>query len=498
MYAIYHFDQDIPQEDRDACVFYTDGILARLGLEAKPDLTLLADYDGAWVDGSYLYLGGDFASTDYAAKLIVLLNGGYASYGGAYGYADYIAVAEGWKEADDWQTHLTDNAARDLNWLCFREEFVSDGEIETNKNTAVRFARDYIDEHGEAAYQLLLQKSGGVETVAEFNDVLSGWYAANGLSYTPTEILYSMGGDYHDYLVKCRYATYYLPEDWDNRWTSEITGDDDFLHKSYDRVKHCFEANASYMAAQQERMGFDSYDNDLTVEFMSEEISGTTGAYRLIRLNSIEDLPILYIYWLTWGTQRTRIEAATYPYYLYAGMADYIAVTAEHPYEAEWLRYCGKNGLQAQLYQEGDCNTYIRQILKDETDPAVIQRTRWDFGSYYFEDYYEKPGNGLGTSFVWYLIDKYGFETMFNYVFVTENTPIQLDLREEQYAWIEYLEETYGTYRKYSQIPMEIPDENLLICYDADCIDLSHDHSARDCTDTNCTDASHNHHHHGH
>ena len=307
-------------------------------------------------------------------------------------------------------------------------------------------------------------------------------------------------------LFLLHHPDFYLPETWKNGWDSEITLDKDFLHKSYEQVKHCFEASASYMAAQQERLGFDGYDNDVTVEFM-EDISTTSWPYRLIRINSIEDLAMSYVYWIAGPHTRDVVV----PYYLYAGMADYIAVTAEYPYEAEWLRYCGKNGLQAGLYQEGDCNTYIRQILKDETDPAVIQRTRWDFGSYYFEDYYDKPGNGLATSFVWYLIDKYGFDAMFDFVYETGNEPIVLDLPAEQKAWIAYLEETYGSYPKYSQQPMEIitdcEDPNCTdashhhvsqVCTEISCTDPSHDHSARDCTDTNCTDPAHDHHHHEH
>ena len=475
-YAVYHFDKGISREDRDACVFYSDGILSRMGLAEKPDLTLLEDYEGAWVDGKALYLGGDFDSVDYGAKLIVLLNGGYANYGAAYGYADYIAAEEGWKAAGDDQPQLTDNAARDLNWLCFREEFVSDGEMEINRNTAVRFAREYIAEHGEKAYQTLICKSGDVNGVAEFNAALSGWYAANGLDYVPTEILYGIGGEYHEYLVKCRYATFYLPENWNNRFYSGITADDDFLHCDYAQVKHCFESSAANMEMQRQRLGFTAGGDDLTVEFTSETLSSTTWPLQLAQINSIEDLPMMYAYSLA-GPYTRYVQ---YPYYLYAGMADYIAVTSDYPYKTAWLRDCAKNGFQAQLYKEGDCNAYLTQILKDEEDPVVIQRTRWDFGTYYSEDYYDKPGNGLGTSFAWYLIDKYGFETMFDYVYETGNEPIVLDLPAEQEAWIAYLEDTYGSYPKYSQIPMEITVD----CQDPNCTDASHNHPNWNHTDT--------------
>lgn len=256
------------------------------------------------------------------------------------------------------------------------------------------------------------------------------------------------------------------------------------------------------MAAQQARLGFDSYDNDLTVEFMSDPMSTTSWPYRLAQVSSIEDLPIAYAYWITGPYTRTL----QVPYYLDVGMADYISVTGDHPYKSEWLRYCAKNGFQPQLYLMGDCNDSIIHILEDVDDVKAIQRVRWDFGTYFSEDYYDKPGSGLATSFVWYLIEKYGFETMFDYVYETGNEPIVLDLPAEQEAWIAYLEDTYGSYPKYSQIPMEItvdcqdPDctdashhHTGQVCMDLSCTDATHDHSARDCTDTNCTDPYHDH-----
>lgn len=445
--AIYHFDPAISQKDRDTCVYYSEKLLSRMELAEKPELVLIQDYDGAWTDANYLYMGDDFASLDYAARLIALVSGDFSNYGAAYGYADFIAVEEGWKKPDDREPSLTDSAARDLNWLCFREEFVSEAEIANNKTIAAAFARELIAAHGEGAYRDLIRKSGDVETVAEFNKILSDWYAASGLDYSPSEILYSMGGGYHDYLVKCRYATFYLPKDWRNGFSSEITGDEDFLHCAYDRVKHCFESSTDYMVAQQARLGLDIVSNDVDVIFTMDEISNTSWPYRLIHLNSIEDLPILYIYWITGPYLRT----VQYPYYLYAGLADYISVTADYPYKTEWLRHCGKTGMQSQMYLQGDCNAYLTEMLKDVEDPVVIQRTRWDFGTYYFDDYYDKPGNGLATSFAWYLIEQYGLEAIMDYVYDTGREPMELDLAQEQKTWIAYLEEKYGDYPKYSE-----------------------------------------------
>lgn len=51
-------------------------------------------------------------------------------------------------------------------------------------------------------------KSGSPDTVGEFNAVPGGWYSGTGLEYMPSEILYTFGSEYCDYLVQCKYAVF--------------------------------------------------------------------------------------------------------------------------------------------------------------------------------------------------------------------------------------------------------------------------------------------------
>jgi len=499
--ASFYFDPAIPESDRAKCLFYSEGILSHFDLAEDLKIILIADYDGAWVNGNTLYLSSPFDCVEYGAKLITLLCGGYANYGAAYGYADYIAVAEGWKLEDVNTPRLTVSDARDLNWLCFCEAFVSTADIKTNKNAAVSFANQYIDSYGEAAYRDLLMYSGSPETVAFFNTALSEWYAENGLVYTPSEILYAIGSSYHDYLVKCPYATFYLPKDWDNAWASELTKDPEFLHKDYIQVKTCFETNAYQMGYVQQSMGFDSYDNDLTVEFMTGTISQTKTTERLIRINSIEDLPMMYVYWITLNPMHMRdFEYARIDSYFYVGMAKYVSINNPNLYESQWKLYTAEHGEQAGIKNDPGWNENLMRVLKGEKDPYQILKKRWDFISYFYDDYYDSPGNGLACSLPLYLIDKYGYETMFDYVYITDRDPIELDLVAERDAWITYLEDTYKEYPKYSGFREEkrIRDPDLYTCTDENCTDPSHDHSERNCTDPNCTDPTHGHHHHDH
>lgn len=516
--ASYCFEQTISAEEREKCVYYTEGILSHFSLAEKPDIVLVSDYDGAWVSGNTFYLGGPFDCSEYGAKLITLLCGGYANYGAAYGYADYIAVSEGWKAASFDAVNLTSSDARDLNWLCFGEDFVSASDIRINRNTSSAFAREYIEAHGEAAYQSLLIQSGDPETVTVFNEALSGWYAENGLEYTPSEILYTIGGSYHDYLVKCRYATFYLPSEWDNRRKSELTKDSEFLHKNYEEVKTCFETNAYQMGYLQQSMGFDSYNYNLTVELMSESVSYTQAAQQHICINSIEDLPMMYVYYITLSPRHMRdVDYARIDSTFYVGMAKYVAMNNPNLYESHAQFYIAEYGEQAMIKEDPGWNENLLRVLEGETDPYQIMKKRWDFIAYFYDDYYDKPGNGIACSLPMYLIEKYGYETMFNYVYITGKDPIELDLVAERAAWIAHLEETYKEYPKFSdyreeegirnQHPLACTDEHCtetshdhsgIRCQDSNCVNPTHDHSDSICTDSGCTDPAHGHHHHEH
>ena len=497
--ASYCFDPAIPEAEREKCVYYTNGILSHFALTEQPDFVLISDYDGAWVNGNTFYLGGPFDCSDYGAKLITLLCGGYANYGAAYGYADYIAVEEGWKTQSIDTSNLPASDARDLNWLCFREKFVSANEIRTNQNAATAFAHEYIDTYGEDAYRNLLVQSGDPETVTGFIAALSGWYAEHGLEYMPSEILYSMGGSYHDYLVKCRYATFYLPKDWENYCSSELTKDPAFLHKNYTEVKACFETNTYQMGYVQQSTGFTPYNNNLTVEFMYNGVSYTRAAEQRISIHSIEDLPMLYVYYITLSPLSTRdYGSARIDSRFYVGMAKYVAMNNPNLYESKEMLYMAEHGDQAGIKDYPGWNENLLRILKDETDPYQILKKRWDYLAYFLDAYYDE--NGLACSLPFYLIEKYGYETMFNYVYITGKEPVEFDLVAERDAWIAHLEETYKDYPKFVdyQEKERIRDPHSLTCTEENCTDASHDHSEIRYVDWNCADPAHGHHLHDH
>lgn len=441
-YAIYHFDAAMESAERDTCVYYTDLILSYLKMGQKPELLIIDDYEGAWAGNTLYYIGdGDFASADFGAKLITLFCGEYTNYGAAYGFAAYILGQEPGK-----LPALTESPARDLNWLCFREEFVPAEEISVNRIAACAFAVDYITANGEQDYVQLLKQSADPETVAAFNTVLSNWYARQGLEYVPSEVLYGIGGEHHDYLVKHTYATMYMAKTWNNSsWWSTLIQDDRFLHESYEDIKYCFELTKLQMATLQEALGFDIAYEPITVEFLSQH--GTSKAYPNYAKLDIGDIGALcheYTHYLT-----TRMMRHNYYQYrwLDEDLTDYLAITSPNPYEFAKYDYAKDNGLPVQASITGDWNEIYKSIIADMEDPLDMWRARWDLYAYYYEDY---DINGIAImSFPAYVIDTLGYDTLYHYGYVTDQEPPELDLTQLRSDWVAYLQETYGQYPQY-------------------------------------------------
>lgn len=114
-------------------------------------------------------------------------------------------------------------------------------------------------------------------------------------------------------------------------------------------------------------------------------------------------------------------------------ITDYIAVINPNYYHDMMLEYARDHGFTVEYALKGDFNEIYRQLVQGITDSYELWRIRWDF-----------------TAFLPYLIDKFGYETLFNYNYLTdvESEEIDFDLYADE--WVACLEETYGEYPKYS------------------------------------------------
>ncbi|MGN1001718.1 MAG: hypothetical protein ACI4PC_03025 [Oscillospiraceae bacterium] len=444
-YGLYRFDPAVPQETRDAFVHDADTILAHMAPETRPEILVVAGYEGAWTDGKILYMGEAGAGTpELGARLITLACGGYANYGAAYGYAAYLLgqVGEG-------TPALTDSPARDMNWLCFREGFVSTEEIERNKLAAGAFARDTVASMGEEAFVTLLGQSGDPGTVAAFNAVLSDWYGENGLDYAPTEILYGIGGEYHDYWPRSAYARYYIPLAWHNNMRSELVKDENFLHESYEDVKGFFETSTEQMSALRDFFGFESYSDDLAVEFHNNGINATYPDRSLIRVIDVEWLMHEYTHWIT--IPYVRLYDGHRAMWADEGVVDYVSATCcPNAYQDAMYLYTLEYGNPTFSNLDGQWFAIYQSLTAGETDPHICWRIHWDWVAYYLDET-RKNKAGYLTSFPFYVIDQIGLDALMDYTYETGNPPPELDVNALWYEWLQYLEDTYGDYPKFSE-----------------------------------------------
>lgn len=447
-FALYHFDCSIKQSKRDECVYYSDELLRRLGLDEKPEILVISDYSGAWTQEGKIYLGEqDFNSAEFGAQLLSLACGGWTNYGAAYGYAEHVAADCGWRQVDIAMPELTESNARDLNCICFSEQFVAAEDVVQNKEIAKAFVQDYIEQNGEDAFVRLLKASGSPETVSDFNAELTAWYSENCLEYTPSEIIYAIGGEYHEYWARSVYATYYLPVEWYNSFRSEIITDNSYLHDDYDDVKFCFETNTYQMEYLQDYFGFESYRGNVDVEFHNHGSSGMDFRYNVIKLDRLDSLMHEYIHWIL--RDYLRFTHSNYVDWLDEGYTEYVATTCPNVYKQAGLLYSARCGNPTYDNQPGDWFKLYQEIVGEEDDPYVCWEKRWDFITYYFDEY-TGGGVGLITSFPNYLINKYGIDAFKDYAMLTGNDVPDWDIGALKDEWRAYIEELYAEYPKFS------------------------------------------------
>ncbi|MGN1001720.1 MAG: hypothetical protein ACI4PC_03035 [Oscillospiraceae bacterium] len=456
--ALYHFDPAIPAEQRDECVCRTEAILSRMEETETPEMYVLAGYDSCWIQDGVWYLGAEsFTCVDYAGKVVSLACGGFANYGAVWGYAAWLAQELGWERTETAELGaLPDTPARDMNYLCFRESFVSPEEIGTNRAAALAFVRDTIGEKGEGAFLALLKQSGDPATVERFNAALSAWYALHGLDYSPSSILYARGTEYYDYLVWCRYARFYLCYEWRERYVpgwEEETGKS-LLHESYADTRQVYETLIGQMGQVQDYLGYGEYDNGLDVTFNaytvgSQNVSITYWPQKLIDLSTVTSFVHEYIHWATGGRYNPVSD------WLVEGATEYLTNHFD-TYRRDFV-----NEAYNDPERTGDVPFFqvLFDVIGGPIDYAVHWRQYADVSAYFNQNYtFNNTTYDKWVSFVAYLVDRYGESTVIDYVFAREFSPVsgepvfaKLDksLETLQEDWRGYLQDTYGAYPTY-------------------------------------------------
>ena len=362
-----------------------------------------------------------------------------------YGYANYLLseiygapldVLDGsWKYTGDLET-------LDLSLLCFRSEFVDEESIASIRKIANTFVADYIGNYGETAFLELLGSSGDVGTVDSFVQTLSAYYANQGIDYTPTNILYRLGGKSYDYIIKCPYAVMFIEEDWydANKDLCPYTYDN-FLHENYSDTKQFFTINVAQMKQYQDLFALDSYNHDLKVYFTNHSgvnYSHYNGHRHAIALFNTASFMHEYIHALTFGSYILEPWAVEGFARYFDRRYDYYGVAmnnVEYNNAPDTAKFRWIHEYKQSLGRDID-------IFTDSTEIQHITTY-----VYSYDDPNDGDGYAPGASFIGYLISRFSEDKVIEIICKTH------DFGENSYEelvsdWNSYIEENYSNYTK--------------------------------------------------
>ena len=455
-YVVYYFESSVPEQERRACIAATDRALSCIGT-AAPEIEIVVlspeSYDGILISGNRLYTPVQaWDSVDYLAKVLLAGYGEWSNYGLAYGYADYLhrkaGLSDAEAEPDGVKNHSFVPASvpevYDLTLLCFDERFVSAQDVEAAKNNACLFVEEYLSSHSEEDFQELLSASGTAEGLERVNGVLEEFYEENGVDCTLTRIRYQYGGVTFDYAAACEYARFYIDKDWQEQyWEANPMITENFLHEDYNAVKAFFEYSERQMRQYQELFGFDNYNNDLSV-FISNTagpplISFYQQATHTIYIISLTHLAHEYIHSVMFGHCDWNSQWKT------EGFARYFSYKYDD-YSYDYLN-SGYNESKEEYIQKYldfiDRDIDVRKDFRD-LENIIVQVKGYTSPDLITTHYIP------GSSFVGFLVDRYGEQAVIKYTCSDNEYNAEWDKSYEELVqeWNAYIEERYSEYSR--------------------------------------------------
>lgn len=437
----YAFEPSISLEIRAQCIQATEAILKKIGTAAPVRIHIYSpkSYNSTFIkDGSVYTCVQNWSAPEYAVSLLYGLFGEYCNYGAIYGYSNYLCNTV--ETVEQWNyTGQTD--VLDLTLPCFRPEFVDEQSISAIEQISNTFVVNYIENQGITAFHKLLQASGDPQNITIFTQALAQFYAANGISYTPTHILYRPGGIGYDYIAKNEYAVMYIEPDWQDRNMDLCPYTyDGFLHKNYTDTKQFFEINTEQMEKYQLLFALPSAEKELAIYFSNSASrnSAYNPAIHAICVRNTASLTHEYIHSLTiahsmqepWAIEGfARYFSYKYDYYGNAmSNVDYNSA----PNEA---RYHYIHKFKAHLGRDIDVWTDYAQLLHIAS---------YVYG---YDDPNDADGYTSGASFIGYLISIFGEEKVIEIVCVTHDF-LEFTLQELVADWQVFLQQNYRDYKE--------------------------------------------------
>lgn len=447
----YAFESYVSMEDRLACIETTNALLDRIGAGKAIQVNIYTKqtYNAAFVqDGAVYTKAQDWKSPEYTQQVLYALFGEYANHGLIRGYAVYLG-SELYPAAcamlEDGAALPQDLSILDLNLLCFREGFVPADQIAIADEMANSFVAEYISANGEPALQSLIKASADLDAISQFTDALAAFYAARGVSYTPSELLFRLGGKGYAYIVKNPYCEMYIENGWYDAAKDLCPYTyDGFLLTNLSDTMQFFIINTRQMGQYQELFGLEDYNNDLRVFFLTKEHyhGVTNSAYiqgpHAIALQATSSFMHEYIHSLTYNACMKEAWAGEGSAQYYSYYYDYYANAMNDVDFQNALEQ--REYLFLKEYQEN-----LGRNIETDTDFREVQHLT----VYAFEHDDPNDGGGYapGASFIAYLISRFGEETVIEILFKTHDFGA-FTYEELVSDWQSFVQQTYASYTK--------------------------------------------------
>lgn len=352
----------------------------------------------------------DWDSVDYAALVLQAGAGEYCHYGLAYGCACWLKGQPGGF------ARLDEEAAYDLNLLCFDAAFVPAEDAARVRRLAAGFAADYVDSHGLEDCLNLLAASGTEAGAAEVASAIGDWCAGHGVDVEPSALRVGHGGVAYAYRVRGRYAEYLVGREWqDANWQLNPLVTEHFLHEDYAAARAFFEVNEAQMASYQALFDLGPYDDSLRVILPNPLQSLRTsvyqsGTHRILLLN-VDSLMHEYIHALARPTARMELWEAE-------GFARYFS----YRYDAYGLALLNEDYNHP---GDGETTRYVRDYLQAvgrPIDMAADHGALEDLNVY--RQGYRSPNASYaaGASYVKYLVERFGETAVIQQIYGSAKT----------------------------------------------------------------------------
>ena len=449
--TVYAFESGVSIEERSRCIETTNALLSRIGAGKDIQIHIYTKqtYGTAFVDSGALYTCvQDWGTPEYTQLVLYALFGEYCNYGLIRGYAAFLC-----SELPPAEIALLEDGASlpddldifNLNLLCFREEFVSDGQIAIADQIANTFVADYLTESTEESLHRLINDSGKLETGDRFTGSLRDFYASKNIFHEVSPLLFRLGGQGYAYIVKNPYCEMYIEQGWYDPVKDLCPYTyDGFLLMNLSDTMQFFTINTRQMEQYQQLFDFDDYNNDLRVFFTTKEhFHGvTTSEYdhgtHAVALLATSSFMHEFIHSLTFDRtikENWAIEGSARHYSYYY---DYYANAMND------VDFQNVMDQRKYLYLK-EFQDHLGREIETDTDFAQINHLT----AYAFEQDDPNDGGGYvpGASFIAYLISRFGEETVIKILFETHDFG---DFTYEELVadWQAFIQKTNSSYTK--------------------------------------------------